>query len=177
MEPRSLEELLALSKKPYDPVETAENSIRRLYKQTGEWGISPSLITARRIAEERGEDYLNRFLLDVTGKDREYFDTRKVESSTDFDDLKRDFSSMNRGEANRQIKELRKFLEYHEKLYYTDPEKVEISDYEYDMKMKDLEELEQLHPDLAKKNSVTKRVGFEGGSETQATLEQHLTDL
>ena len=174
---RTLQELLAMPHDPYDPVKTAENSIRRVYEQSGAWGISPSLITARRIAEHNGEEYLHNFLFKVTGMTAEDFENRKVSTKVDSSLSRQDFSSMNRDTAKKEILKLRKFLEYHEKLYYTDPENVEISDYEYDMAMKDLEELEELHPDYAEEKSVTKRVGFEGGSETQSSLEQHLTDL
>ena len=171
---RTLEELLAMTHDPFDPVKTAENSIRRLYEQTGDWGISPALITARTIAEERGEKYLYNFFFKVTGMTKEDFENRKVSTKVDSSLSRQDFSSMNRDTAKKKILELRKFLEYHEELYYTNPEKVEISDFEYDMAMKDLEDLEKLHPDYATEKSVTKRVGFEGGSETQKSFDGSL---
>ena len=175
---RTLQELLAMPHDPYDPVKTAEDSIRRVYEQVGSIMISPNLMTANRIADEKGEDYLYEFLFKVTGMTKEDFENRTISiKNVDKSLSRQDFSSMNRDTAKKEILKLRKFLEYHEKLYYTDPENVEISDYDYDMAMKDLEELEDLHPDYAEEKSVTKRVGFEGGSETQASLEQHLTDL
>ena len=51
-------------------------------------------------------------------------------------------------------------LEYHEKLYYDD-NSPEISDYEFDMKMKRLEELEKQFPQFKQKNTPTERVGSE----------------
>ena len=44
------------------------------------------------------------------------------------------------------------------------------------MKMKELEKLEGENPDLKSKDSPSVRVGFEG-SETQATLDDHLEDM
>ena len=173
---RSIEELLALSKTPHDPVESAKNSIRRIHEQSGAWGISPGLITARTIVEEKDEEYLYNFFFELTGMTKEDFEERKVSTKVDSSLSRQDFNSMNRDTAKKEILKLRKFLEYHEKLYYTDPENVEISDYEYDMAMKDLEKLEELHPDYATEKSVTKRVGFDGdgGSETQKSFDGSL---
>ncbi len=59
-----------------------------------------------------------------------------------------------------RMKELARLLEYHSRRYYVldDPE---ISDYEYDMLFRELQELEREHPGLADPNSPTKRVGGE----------------
>ena len=78
--------------------------------------------------------------------------------------------------AKKEVAKLRKDLEYHEKLYYTDPDNVEISDYEYDMMMKRLEQLEEWFPQFTKESSPSVRVGF-SGSETQAHLESNLENL
>ena len=53
---------------------------------------------------------------------------------------------------------------------------MEISDYDYDMKMKRLEQLEEWFPQFTKESSPSVRVGF-SGSETQAHLESNLEDL
>ena len=74
------------------------------------------------------------------------------------------------------IDSLREYLEYHENLYYTDPENVEISDYEYDMKMKELEKLEKENPQFKSETSPSTRVGFEG-SETQTSLDENIKNL
>ena len=161
-------------------VEFYKHSIRQIYESAGSIGISPGLISAKYIASVEGDDAMCSFLFELTGMTKEDFETRTQEHLTevytkvDSSLSQQDFHSMNRDTAKKKIQELRKFLEYHEKLYYTDPENVEISDYEYDMKMKDLEQLEKLHPDFATKKSVTKRVGFDGGSETQQALDGSL---
>ena len=162
-------------------VESYKHSIRQIYESAGSIGVSPNLISAREIASVEGDDAMYTFLFELTGMTREDFETRtqrhlkevstKVDSSLSQDS----FHSMNRDAAKKKMKELQEFLKYHEKLYYTDPENVEISDYEYDMAMKDLEQLEKLHPDFATKKSVTKRVGFDGGgSETQKAFDGSL---
>ncbi|MFC7335562.1 NAD-dependent DNA ligase LigA [Haloferula chungangensis] len=61
------------------------------------------------------------------------------------------------GPADR-IAKLRKELEHHNRLYYTDATP-EISDAEYDTLFRELEELEKKHPEFADPNSPTQRVG------------------
>lgn len=65
--------------------------------------------------------------------------------------------------AESRIKELTKTLEYHNNRYYNmdDPE---ISDYEYDMLMRELEELEASFPELKSPLSPTNRVGGNAGA-------------
>ena len=60
-------------------------------------------------------------------------------------------------EVNR-IKELRERLEYYNYLYYVKNEPV-VSDQEFDGMMRELEELEARHPEMADPNSPTRRVG------------------
>ena len=76
-------------------------------------------------------------------------------------------------DPENDITTLRNYLEYHENLYYTDPDNVEISDYDYDMKMKELERLEKENPEFKSEESPSVRVGFEG-SETQKNFEKNL---
>ena len=57
-----------------------------------------------------------------------------------------------------RIVELRKLLEYHSKKYYVD-DAPEISDYEYDMLFRELEDLENQHPEYYDEHSPTRRVG------------------
>src|SRR5262249_9003248 len=59
-----------------------------------------------------------------------------------------------------RIGELRQKIEYHNYLYYVKDEP-EISDAEYDRMMRELIELETLHPELASPDSPTQRVGGE----------------
>ncbi len=61
-------------------------------------------------------------------------------------------------EARLKAEELRKTLEYHAKKYYDD-DKPEISDFEYDMKMNELKNLEKQFPELIDKTSLTQKVG------------------
>ncbi len=58
----------------------------------------------------------------------------------------------------QRIADLRKELEKHNHLYYVLSQPV-ISDYDYDMKLKELEKLEKEHPEFADPNSPTQRVG------------------
>jgi len=61
-------------------------------------------------------------------------------------------------EARRRIQQLTEELREHNYRYYVLAQPV-ISDYEFDMKLKELEELEKQYPQFADKNSPTKRVG------------------
>lgn len=65
---------------------------------------------------------------------------------------------MDRGEAERQIEQLRQQLHYHNYRYHVldDPE---ITDAEYDQLMRHLQELEAAFPDLVTPDSPTQRVG------------------
>ncbi len=65
---------------------------------------------------------------------------------------------MNTDEARKRIQQLTKELHQHNYRYYVlhDPS---ISDYEFDLLLKELEKLEEEHPHLADPNSPTKRVG------------------
>ena len=65
---------------------------------------------------------------------------------------------MNKKEAKQRIEDLRKQVEYHAKKYYDD-DKPEISDFEYDMLMVELRNLEKEYPDLMSKESLTQKVG------------------
>lgn len=57
-----------------------------------------------------------------------------------------------------RIKELREIINYHNYKYYVE-DNPEISDYEYDTMYRELEQLEQEHPDLITPDSPTQRVG------------------
>ncbi len=61
-------------------------------------------------------------------------------------------------QASERIEYLRNILEYHSKKYYIE-DNPEISDYEYDMLFRELEELEEKYPELKTQNSPTMRVG------------------
>ena len=80
---------------------------------------------------------------------------------------KKDVDNSNKGDtvsaaqAFAEINSLVDELVYHEKKYYED-HAPEISDYEFDMKMKRLEELEEKFPEFKHSESPTARVGSEG---------------
>jgi len=61
-------------------------------------------------------------------------------------------------EAKREIAKLRKEIRYHNDLYYNN-DNPEISDYEWDMLMKRLKDLEKMFPSLLTKDSPTQVVG------------------
>ena len=61
-------------------------------------------------------------------------------------------------DAKNEIEKLRKQIEYHSKKYYVD-DAPEISDYEYDMMFRRLQELEKEYPEYDDPNSPTRRVG------------------
>ena len=65
---------------------------------------------------------------------------------------------MNEKQAKKRIQELRKEVEYHAKKYYDD-DSPEISDFEYDMLMVELRNLEKKYPQFQSKESLTQKVG------------------
>ena len=65
---------------------------------------------------------------------------------------------MNKQDAKKRIEELRKQVEYHAKRYYDD-DNPEISDFEYDMLMLELRNLEKEFPEFISKESLTQKVG------------------
>ena len=65
---------------------------------------------------------------------------------------------MDKKQAEKRIKELRKVVEYHAKKYY-DEDKPEITDFEYDMMMLELRALESQYPELIEETSLTQKVG------------------
>lgn len=62
--------------------------------------------------------------------------------------------------AKSEIEKLKKTLEYHNDLYYN-KDNPEISDYDYDMLLRKLEELEESFPQLKSADSPTNKVGGE----------------
>ena len=65
---------------------------------------------------------------------------------------------MDKSKAKARIEELRNLTEYHAKRYYDDDDP-EISDFEYDMLMVELRNLEKEYPEFIDKNSLTQKVG------------------
>lgn len=64
-------------------------------------------------------------------------------------------------QARQQMEDLRRQIEYHNKKYYTE-DAPEISDYEYDMLYRRLENLESAFPELKTADSPTEKVGASG---------------
>lgn len=65
---------------------------------------------------------------------------------------------MDKNNAKKRIEELRKQTEYYAKKYYDD-DNPEISDFEYDMLMLELRNLEKEYPEFIVKESLTQKVG------------------
>lgn len=65
---------------------------------------------------------------------------------------------MNNEDIKKKMAELSEAIFYHKDLYYNKSEP-EISDYEFDQIVKELEELETKYPSLKEKKSITKSVG------------------
>lgn len=65
---------------------------------------------------------------------------------------------MTKEEAKKRIDELNRLTSYHAKKYY-DEDNPEISDFEYDMLMTELKNLEKEYPEFVTKESLTQHVG------------------
>ena len=65
---------------------------------------------------------------------------------------------MNKNQAKKRIEELRSTVEYHANKYYNE-DKPEISDFEYDMLMVELRNLEKEYPEFQSSESLTQKVG------------------
>ncbi len=65
---------------------------------------------------------------------------------------------MKHSEAEKRIEELSQLIRYHNRKYYLE-DAPEIEDYEYDRLLRELCDLEEAFPDLAKPDSPTKTVG------------------
>lgn len=65
---------------------------------------------------------------------------------------------MDKASAEKRIKELRDLTEFYAKKYYDD-DAPEISDFEYDMLMNELKNLEKQFPEFITKDSLTQKVG------------------
>ncbi len=66
-------------------------------------------------------------------------------------------------EPEKRIEELTELLNYHNYKYYV-ADSPEISDFEFDAMLRELEELEEKYPELKRANSPTMRVGGEAAS-------------
>ena len=86
------------------------------------------------------------------------------------------FMTMEKAQANIRIKELRDIINEANRRYYVDNSPT-LSDYEFDMLLKELESLEKEYPELMTEDSPTKHVGSDlaKGDETfvKREFEQH----
>jgi DNA ligase (NAD+) len=76
---------------------------------------------------------------------------------------------MNLKDIEHRVNKLREEIEYHSYLYYVKSQ-AEISDFDFDMKLKELEKLENEYPEFDSPHSPTKRVG----SDITSEFEQHI---
>jgi DNA ligase (NAD+) len=67
---------------------------------------------------------------------------------------------MTRGSPESRVQELRRRIRYHNERYYRD-DAPEISDADYDALFRELQRLEEAHPELFDLESPTQRVGAE----------------
>lgn len=86
---------------------------------------------------------------------------------------------MDHADAQKRVAELTGIIEYHNNLYYNQDEP-EISDFEYDMLLRELEDLEAEFPDLKLPDSPTNKVGGSAGAKfspvTHAVVMESLHD-
>jgi len=82
---------------------------------------------------------------------------------------------LDKAKDTERIEVLRKNIRYYDRKYYVE-DNPEVSDYEYDQLMKELEELESKYPDLITSDSPTQRVGGEP-SEEFATVKHRVAML
>ncbi|MGA9325036.1 MAG: NAD-dependent DNA ligase LigA [Salegentibacter sp.] len=75
-------------------------------------------------------------------------------------------------DAEKKINELREELHHHNYQYYV-LDKPEISDYDFDMKLKELQELEEKHPEFHDETSPSLRVGGAVTKNFQTVVHDH----
>jgi len=157
-----------------------EALLRKVYNRFPDMVTDESLVAAHWLIIDRGEQYYQEFITELQKEppnnlpDVNALDWRTRITAVGGENTMITWVPTSR--PKEDIESLRKYLEYHENLYYTDPDNVEISDYDYDMKMEELEKLEKENPEFKSEASPSVRVGFEG-SETQSTLDEQLKSL
>ncbi|HBG54043.1 MAG TPA: DNA ligase (NAD(+)) LigA, partial [Rikenellaceae bacterium] len=77
---------------------------------------------------------------------------------------------MNRSTAIARIRELKNALNEHNRKYYV-LNAPDISDFEYDLLLQELNTLEKMFPDLASDDSPTRRVGSDISPENSSFLQ------
>ncbi len=79
-------------------------------------------------------------------------------------------------DPKKRAEELRKEIEYHSGRYY-DMDAPEITDYEYDMLMRELKEIEREYPQLIRADSPTQKVGGHAKREAGAPVKHNVPML
>ncbi len=77
-------------------------------------------------------------------------------------------------ESKKRAEELRDSLNYHSRKYYVE-DNPEIEDYEYDMMLRELENIEEKYPELSTPDSPTRRVG--GKADGQFEPVEHIVRM
>ena len=152
----------------------AKSRVLDAYNYGGIDYVTKTLLSASTIIQIKDEDYFNQYVEEISQTPPTVYDPDFVSPVHRVDVNPTEVPTT--AKAKKLVAKLREELEYHEKLYYTDSDNVEISDYAYDMKMKELEQLEEWFPLFTKESSTSVRVGF-SGSETQANLDRSLENL
>ncbi len=148
--------------------------VRKVYNRFPDMVEDETLIGNKWIIEEKGKEYWNAFIAELRQSEP---NDLPDENSIDWrQQVNTSVTAEKSTDPKERIGQLRDELEYHEMLYYTDPENVEISDYDYDMMMKELEQLEKDYPQFVDESSPSVRVGF-SGSETQKNFEKKVKSL
>ena len=159
----------------HDPVSGFESMVKQVYKDAGpswDWDALVSVVNIKKI---KGEKYWNDFFEQMCkdnpktsiSKPKERWmplSTKKrlniVETQTSFDEnLERLDDVTTEESAKNKMIELREKISYHNDIYYNHPDRVELSDFEFDMMLKDLEHLEFKYPQFRTVDSPTQQVG------------------
>ena len=159
-------------------IEGYKSLIRKVYNRFPDMVGDETLLGNHWLIADRGKQYWQEFIIELQQEPPNNLPEDTPDWRTRISDSPyiHTMTWVATGQPKEDIYSLREYLEYHENLYYTDPENVEISDYEYDMKMKELEKLEKENPQFKSETSPSTRVGFEG-SETQTSLDENIKNL
>lgn len=82
-----------------------------------------------------------------------------------------DYIGENFMDLEKRVEELRKILNYHIEKYYNE-DNPEIEDYEYDMLMRELKDIEEKRPDLITPDSPTHRVGGRADNQFESVVHE-----
>ena len=161
-------------------IDSYKSLIRKVYNRFPNKVDDETLVGSHWLIQEKGRKYWEDFVVELKQESPNDLPDESIAAwRTRIADVQGTSTMVTwvpTGQPESDITALRNYLEYHENLYYTDPDNVEISDYDYDMKMKELERLEKENPEFKSDSSPSVRVGFEG-SETQISLNENIKKL